>query len=79
MVDLVREVQSSPVCIDHLHDIAVGMGGQMEVAWHFIDDNSAFNQTALLVSERGYGLLVEDSMVNVSHWILTHFLNLYII
>jgi hypothetical protein len=59
MVDGVREVKLPAVHVDHLNDLAEGVGGEMEVARHLIDDQSALKLAAFFCIHGLDGLLVD--------------------
>ena len=48
VIDGVSEVEWVPAHVEHLHNLSEGMGRQMEVSWHLVDDDSSLDQATLL-------------------------------
>lgn len=65
MVDPVTEVQSLILTEQFLHYLSVGVGRQVEVPWHFVNNHIALDQAAFLALESLYRVSVHFVLVNM--------------
>jgi hypothetical protein len=49
VINCVRKVQGPSIHVELLNDWPESMSREMEVSWHFINNSSAFNNTALAI------------------------------